>query len=224
MGRNVRRSTVSGMPALERLRERLAELSDLHALARLAAWDQRTMMPPRGAPARAHQVATLQRLVHDRQTDDEIGAWLDELDSDGAALGDIERDLVRVARRDWDRARRIPKQLAGDLALAAAEGQAAWQTAKAASDFAAFAPALRRNVALAREYAAWLPDAAHPHHPPLSDYDYGLTGTRVREIFAPLAERLAKLAAEAAANPPRPPLSVPLEAQRAAVHAVLTRP
>src|SRR3954465_9632001 len=54
------RPTLSGMPALERLRERLAELSDLHALARLAAWDQRTMMPPRGAPPRAHQVATLQ--------------------------------------------------------------------------------------------------------------------------------------------------------------------
>src|SRR3954465_11213465 len=153
--------TLRGMPTLERLRERLAELSDLHALARLPAWDQPTMMPPRGAPARAHQVATLQRLVHDRQTDDEIGAGLDELDSDGAALGDIERDLVRVARRDWDRARRVPKDLAGDLALAAAEGQAAWQTAKQAGDFAAFAPALRRNVELARDYAACFPDAAH---------------------------------------------------------------
>src|SRR4051795_2927912 len=215
--------TLRGMPTLERLRERLAELSDLHALARLAAWDQRTMMPPLGAPARAHQVATLQRLVHDRVTDDAVGGWLDELEGDGAALGDRERDVVRVARRDWDRARRIPKQLAGDLALAAAEGQAAWQTARAASDFAAFAPALRRNVELAREYAACFPDAAHPYDPHLGDYDYGLTGPRVREIFDPLAERLTKLAAEAADNPPRPPLSVPVAAQTAAVDAVLTR-
>src|SRR4051794_37013498 len=131
--------TLRGMPTLERLRERLAELSDLHALARLAAWDQRTMMPPLGAPARAHQVATLQRLVHDRQTDDEIGAWLDEPGgSGGTALPDVARALVRVGRRDGDRARRVPKDLAGELALAAAEGQAAWQTAKQAGDFAAF--------------------------------------------------------------------------------------
>src|SRR3954470_3675482 len=215
--------TLRGMPALERLRERLAELSDLAALARLAAWDQRTMMPPLGAPARAHQVATLQRLVHDRQTDDEIGAWLDELDSDGAALGDIERDLVRVARRDWDRARRVPRELASDLALAAAEGQAAWQAARAASDFAAFAPALRRNVGLARDYAACFPDAAHPYDAHLADYDFGLTAARVREIFDPLAERLTALAAEAADRPALPPLSVPVEAQRAAVDAVLAR-
>jgi carboxypeptidase Taq len=211
------------MPALASLRERLAELSDLHALARLAAWDQRTMMPPLGAPARAHQVATLQRLVHDRVTDDAMGEWLDELESDGADLDDVARDLVRVARRDWDRARRVPKDLAGDLALAAAEGQAAWETAKAASDFAAFAPALRRNVDLARAYAACFPEADHPYDPHLSDYDYGLTGARVREIFDPLAKRLTELAAEAAGNPPRPPLSVPVDAQHAAVDAVLER-
>src|SRR3954452_3526887 len=90
-----------GMATVERLRERLAEVSGLHALARLAAWDQRAMTPPLGAPARAHQVATLQRLVHDRQTDDEIGAWLDELDgSDGNGLSDVRRDPGRVARRD----------------------------------------------------------------------------------------------------------------------------
>jgi carboxypeptidase Taq len=211
------------MPALDSLRERLAEISDLHALARLAAWDQRTMMPPLGAPARANQVATLQRLLHDRETDDEIGGWLDELDGDGAALDEIDRDLVRVARRDWERARRIPKELAGNLALAAAEGQASWLTARAANDFAAFAPALRRNVDLAREYAACFPDVAHPYDAHLADYDFGLTAARVREIFDPLAERLTALAAEAADTPATAPLIVPLEAQQAAVDTVLKR-
>src|SRR5947209_7355678 len=52
------------MAALDDLRERLAELSDLHALARLAGWDQRVMMPPGGGPARAHHLATLERLTH----------------------------------------------------------------------------------------------------------------------------------------------------------------
>src|SRR5215211_7452181 len=127
-------------PALDALRDRLAELADLTALKRLAAWDQRTMMPP-----------------------------------NGAAVDDLQRDLVRFARRDWERARQVPPELAAELALAAAEGQAVWQTARAAGDFAAFAPALRRNVELARAYAGCFDDGAHPYDALLADYDFGLT-------------------------------------------------
>jgi carboxypeptidase Taq len=210
-------------PALDALRDRLAELSDLSSLRRLAAWDQRTMMPPNGAPARAHQLATLERLAHARATADEIGGWLDELDGDGAGLGDVDRDLVRLARRDWERVRRVPADLAAELARASAEGQAVWQTARAAGDFAAFAPALRRNVELARAYAGCFDDAAHPYDALLADYDFGLTAERVRAVFEPLADELAGLAAEAADAPGAPPLDVPVAAQRAAVDAVLRR-
>jgi carboxypeptidase Taq len=211
------------MPALDALRDRLAELADLAALSRLAGWDQRTMMPPEGAPARAHQLATLERLLHDRSTADEIGGWLDEVDAAGDGLGDVDRDLVRLARRDWERSRRVPGELAADLAQAAAEGQAVWQTARAASDFAAFAAALGRNVQLARDYAACFDDAAHPYDALLADYDFGLTAARVGEIFEPLSAALSDLAAEAAARPAAPSLDVPLDAQRAAVDALLAR-
>src|SRR5215211_7118959 len=169
-------------PALDALRDRLAELADLTALKRLAAWDQRTMMPP-----------------------------------NGAAVDDLQRDLVRFARRDWERARQVPPELAAELALAAAEGQAVWQAARAAGDFAAFAPALRRNVELAREYAACFDGVEHPYDALLADFDFGLTATRVREIFEPLTETLSALAAEAAQRPPAPPLTVPIEAQHVAV-------
>jgi carboxypeptidase Taq len=211
------------MPALDSLRDRIAELADLHALARLAAWDQRAMMPPRGAPARGRVLATLERLVHDRSTADEIGAWLDELDASDGALGDLDRDIVRVARRDWDRARRVPKELAGEIALAAADGQAAWQTARAASDFAAFTPALRRNVELAREYAACFDDAARPYDALLADYDYGLTYDRITEVFSELTRELPPLVEELAARPRPRALDVPVAVQEQTVTAVLRR-
>ena len=181
------------------------------------------MMPPGGAPARAHMFATLERLAHDRATAEAIGGWLDDLDGDGDGLSDLDRDLVRLARRDFERTRRIPADLAADLAQASAEGQAAWQTARAADDFAAFVPALRRNVELARAYAACFDDVEHPYDALLADYDFGLTAARVKEIFDPLATALSALAAEAAERPAAPPLSVPLDAQRAAVDAVLAR-
>ena len=210
--------------ALDALRARLGELADLADLGRLAAWDQRTMMPPAGAAGRAHQLATLERISHDLAGADEIGAWLDELEPLAGELSEVDRDLVRVARRDWERTRRVPVDLAAAVARAAAEGQVVWQAARAESDFAAFAPALARNVELAREMAGHLvEDGQRPYDALLGLYDHGLTAARVSEVFGRLAEELPPLVERAAARPAPPPLEVPVDAQRRAVEAVLRR-
>lgn len=124
--------TLYPVKALEQLRERMAELSDLGAIGMLAGWDQLVMMPADGAGARAQQLGTLARLTHERATAAEIGAWLDELDTADAqaALNEIDRDVVRIARRDWERARRVPDELAVEIAQAAADGQEIWQRAR----------------------------------------------------------------------------------------------
>ena len=212
------------MSALDALQARLAELADLDGLGRLAEWDQQTKMPPDGAPARAHQLAALRRLAHDRAIDDEIGEWLGELESRVDALGELDRDLVRLAQRDWDRQRRVPSELVGELSQAAAEGQAAWLEARAAADFKAFAPSLRRNVELARAYAACFDDVKHPYDALLADYDYGLSSQRVHAVFAQLAEGLTPLLADLPARPDLlAELQVPLAAQEAAVFSTLRR-
>ena len=118
--------SLSRMSGLESLRERLAELADLSSLGRLAAWDQRTMMPPAGAASRARAPGAGAPRAAARATGDDIGAWLEEIAADGD-LGELDRDVVRVARRDWDRQRRVPADLAAARVKAAAEGQAVWQ-------------------------------------------------------------------------------------------------
>ena len=210
----------SGNGALGALRDRLAELSDLEMLGRLAAWDQRVMMPPEGGPARGDQLATLERIAHDLGTAPELGEWLDALD--GAELGEVDGDIVRLARRDWDRARRIPQDLAGELERAASAGQEAWQAARAENDFGALAPALARNVELARAHAACFEGFSQPYDALLADYDFGLTSARIEAIFGDLADALPPLISDA---PRRPRLAIAPteEAQRAAVELVLAR-
>src|SRR6185312_874626 len=140
--------------ALTELRERLAEIADLSAAGGLLGWDQQTMMPERAAPQRAEQLGTLGRIVHERFTDDMVGRLLDaaepQVAGEGAPLADAA--LVRVTRRDWEKARRVPAELAADLARAGALGHAAWVEARERSDFAAFLPFLRRNVELKLRY------------------------------------------------------------------------
>ena len=61
---------------LEELKKHLREINDLEAVAALLSWDQMTYMPPGGATARAHQMATLGRLAHEKSTDPAIGKLL----------------------------------------------------------------------------------------------------------------------------------------------------
>jgi carboxypeptidase Taq len=210
------------MAAIEKLRARMGELADLGALEMLASWDQLVMMPSEGAAGRAHQLGTLARLAHERATAEDIGAWLDELD--GIELEGIDRDIVRLARRDWERARRVPGDLAAELSRAHAEGQESWQLARARDDFASFAPALTRNIELARAYAECVAaDGGGRYQALLHDYDFGLRVEELRSLFATLGERLAPLVGEATAHSPRRELEVPVAAQKLAVAGTLER-
>ena len=210
------------MSPLEQLRERLAELADIDAIARLAGWDQRVTMPGGGGEARAGHVATLARIRHERSTSAELGEWLQALD--GADLGEVDADMLRIARRDWERAQRIPRELAADLAEAAAAGEDAWERAREQDDFKAFAPALERNVELARTQGELLAEPGQSAYDGLlGEFDYGLQAAQLRELFSRLAQELSPLVAEAEAHSPPQRLAVGVEAQEAAVRGVLTR-
>jgi carboxypeptidase Taq len=214
--------TLHRVNALQKLRGRTAELADLGALERLATWDQMVMMPSAGAPARAHQLSVLARVVHERATDEALEGWLVELE--GESLDERDRDIVRLARRDFERARRVPAGLAAELSRAHAEGQESWREARANDDFAAFAPALERNIELARAYGECLSDEpGGAYEALLHDYDFGLRTEDLRELFAALAQALPPLRAEALERSPRRELAVPAAAQQAAVASILRR-
>jgi carboxypeptidase Taq len=200
----------------------MAELADLGSLEMLAAWDQLVMMPQEGAAARAQQHGTLARLTHERATAEEIGVWLDELD--GTVLDELDRDIVRLARRDWERARRVPQELAVELASASTEGQEIWRVAREHDDFNAFAPALERNVELARAYGRCLAEQGEtPYDALLADYDFGLTTAELRRVFGALAIELPPLVSQARVHSPRRALEVPVAAQQTAVGVTLRR-
>jgi carboxypeptidase Taq len=211
---------------MEKLRARLAELADLAAIGMLAGWDQLVMMPADGAAARAQQLGTLARLTHEQATAAEIGEWLAEIDAAGADAGldELDRDVVRLARRDWERASRVPEELAVELARASADGQEIWQKARADDDFAAFAPALERNVELARAYGECVAQEGESRYEGLlGDYDFGLRTQELRRVFGALAQALPPLVAEARVRSPRRTLEVPVSAQQVAVAGTLRR-
>jgi len=202
----------------------MAELADLASIEMLVEWDQLVMMPAQGAPVRALQLGALARLIHERATAAEVGAWLGELDGDEAVVDEIDRDMVRIALRDWERARRVPQELAVELARARTDGVESWRLAREHDDFRAFAPALQRNVELARAHGECLAeDGQSPYEGLLSEYDFGLRTEQLRRVFGALATALPPLAARAQACSPRRTLEVPVGAQQVAVERTLAR-
>ncbi len=179
------------------LRERLAELTDLRHAAQLLEWDQQTMMPPQGSGVRAEALATLERMSHDLFIAPDTGRLLDaaERDLDGADPDSDEARLISVVRRRFEKAARIPTELAAEMARASSIGHEAWVKARAASDFQAFVPYLQRNFELARRYVECLPAFDSPYDALLDDYEPGMRSAEVTQIFTELKDALVPLIA-----------------------------
>ena len=185
--------------ALEQLKERLAEVMDLYKVVRLLSWDQQTMMPPAGTGHRADQMATVQQLAHERFIDPDVGRLLDELQPLEESLDPDSDDasLIRLARRDYEKAVNVPASLRAEMARAAAEARPVWVKAKAESDFASFLPSLERIVELKLEYVDCVADgAAERYDVLLDDYESETTTAEVRTLFEELKPPLVELIAE----------------------------
>jgi carboxypeptidase Taq len=182
---------------MDRLQARLAELVDLADVARLAEWDQQTMMPARGAQGRAEALATLRRVSHEKFISDETGTLLDQAQGalNGTPFESDAASLVRVTRRRWEKARRVPIELAAERARAASLGQKAWAEARARSDFSAFAPYLEHNLELERSYVACFDSFDCAYDVLLDDFEPGMRTTTVNQLFTELKAELVPLIA-----------------------------
>jgi carboxypeptidase Taq len=182
---------------------RLNEISDLGKAAALLGWDQQTKMPPKGAPMRAEQLATLGRISHEKFTSDEMGQLLDELVPFGEShdYDSFEASLVRVVRRDWAKARKVPSELRAEISRSSALALPVWVEARKNNDFDTFLPVLRKNLDLRKQYVElFLDDYDEPYDVLLDDFERDLKSVEVRELFDYVKEHQAPLVKEVAAD------------------------
>ncbi|MBA2516940.1 MAG: carboxypeptidase M32 [Solirubrobacterales bacterium] len=222
------RQLIEAPPELAALRGRLQEIADLQGIVQLLRWDQATMMPPAGAATRAERSATLDRALHEKLVSPELGRLLEGLEPWAAGEHPDSDDarLVWWARRDHEKAARVPADLSADLSRAAALGQAAWLDARDHADFGRFSDALERHLELRHRYVGCFEGVEHPYDVLLDDFEPGMRTSEVVALLADLRAGLAPLVS-ATAQDDRPrndgvfdgPFGVP--AQRAAIEGVL---
>lgn len=177
------------------LRDRLAQVENLHYASALLGWDQQTYMPPRGAERRAEQLATLDRMAHELFTADEIGNLLQDLVAEAGQrdYASDEASLVRVTRRDYDKACRIPPELVEKISRTSALGIEAWTRAREHSDFSEFRPLLEEIVELEIELADHLGYSNRIYDALLDQYEPGMKTADVQAMFEQVKEQLIAL-------------------------------
>jgi carboxypeptidase Taq len=179
------------------LLRRLGEISDLQRASALLSWDEETKMPPLGAPARAEQRATISRLAHELATAPELGALFEELREleESSEPESFEASVVRVARRDYEKKRRVPSELRAEMTRAGSLGYRAWLEARDCGDFGVLRPHLEHRLELMHEYVACYEPFDDAYDVLLDDHEPRLRTAEVEAVFGRLKDELVPLIA-----------------------------
>jgi len=188
---------------LNQLKAILAEISDLNAASALMGWDQQVYMPQGGAGARGTQLATLQKLIHQKSISPEIGQLLEDL---SAEIADLDPDsdearLIKVAKRDYERAAKVPPSFTAEFAKVTSDAFGAWMEARSSDNFSKFQPHLEKIVDLGKQYVEFFAPYEHVYDPLLDMFEPGMKTADVRAIFDAMRPKQVALIQEIGNQP-----------------------
>ena len=169
-------------------------------------WDEQTQLPDAATPLRADQSALIAKLAHERRTDPKLGDLIAAAEAAAKNLPSEsdESTTARDARRDFDRATKLPADLVEEMARAEVVGHHAWVAARKANDFQAFEPHLATTVRLKQREAECVGYTADLYDALLDDYEPGETTAGVRRVFDGFKSDLIQLVGEIQSTGKRP--------------------
>ena len=181
-------------------RDLMAFQRQTEALAGVAwrlGWDQETMMPRGASEQRGEEMAAMEGVLHARRTDPRIADWLAAADpGDEAGLA-----ALRLIRRSFDRATRVPSDLAQEIARLTSVAQGIWAGARAAEAVADFLPTLAQVIALKRQEAECLAQGGDLYDALIDDHEPGANAATLAAMFDRMRPRLVALRAAVLAKP-----------------------
>ena len=199
----------------------VSDTAKLEATVALLEWDDRTYLPNRGGAYRAEQTTLLSGLIHRRLTDQRLGEMLQQL-SASDLMSDPASPIaasVRMMLKDFRRNSRLPVELVEATTKATVLGQQAWEAARAADNWSAFAPHMQTIFDLKRQEAELLRDDGTLYDALLDQYEDGANSKSLTAVFAGLRDSLVTLVQELNESNCKPDgqswrRSVPIDLQR----------
>ncbi|WP_164658845.1 carboxypeptidase M32 [Tropicibacter sp. Alg240-R139] len=185
------------MTAFDNLMAFQRDTSALGQIAGRLGWDQETMMPRGAAGQRGLEMAAIESVLHARKSDPRVGEWLEAAQAPDA-VGSAQ---LREIRRAYERAQKVPADLAKKLAQVTSVAQGKWAQARADEDVATFLPVLEEVVALKREEGEALANGGDVYDALVEDYEPHTTSDDIAAIFDAMRPRLVALRAAVLERP-----------------------
>jgi len=179
----------------ETLLARVNEIYDLTKAMALLSWDRQVNMPVAGATARTQQLTTLNGLIHERFTSDEMGELIEAAGAEcvNAVYDSVEASLIRYLRRTYADERKLPLEYVRRSTEVSGSARQAWLKAREDADYGQFRPYLAQIVALVREKAELYGFDDETYDPLLDKYELGMKTAEVRATFDAVKRDLVPL-------------------------------
>lgn len=187
----------------------------MHSALSLLHWDMKTIMPKKGAEARAQVLGAIDTEAYRLMTGEAFGEAMEMLSQNADRLSRREKRMLTLAKRDFDRNKKIPMDEYEAFSVATAQANCLWVQAKETNDYAAFAPHLQKIIDLSRRFVNYWGYADKPYDAMLENYDPALLSAQIDPIFARLLQGTRALLARAGKNTVLPDASVSAERQAA---------
>lgn len=166
--------------------------ADLQYSSAVLGWDQEVYMPPKGAPFRGRQLATLASLAHEMVTAPTYGSLLESL-SKTAGLDEKQKSNVALSEEDYDKNKKLSAAFVEELTQQTSASYNAWIKARRENNFAIYAPELKKMIALKRKQAEMYGYKAHPYDALLDEYEKGATVEMLDKVFETVKAQLPAL-------------------------------
>lgn len=177
----------------QQLHDHFQRIGDLQHVQAITGWDEAAMMPRGGGDARGAALTTLQVVIHELTTDEQVSAWLDDTQSGG--LDDWQKANLREMARVYRSATCMPADLVAAQSAATSKSEQAWREFRAENDWSGMRPHLEEVVKFAREEAMVRSEAGGVglYDALLDIYEPGVTSAEVAITFNELKSFLPDL-------------------------------
>ena len=170
---------------VEKLKERIIEISHLASIANLLSWDQEVMMPKKAIDLRAKSAAHLAGIIHKKFTELDFDGSLTvaKKQLDRGELRDKESAIVSETWKEFERETKLTESFVRELAETVSKAQSVWAEARENNNFLLFLPHLSQIVKLKRKEAKLAGYKNHPYDALIDVYEPGATTENVSKIL-----------------------------------------
>ncbi len=169
---------------MEELKDYYRKIAKYSSASALLYWDMQTYMPPHAGPYRAQVISEISSYAFKMSIDDVLGKMLNEANPEN----DIDRAIIKVGKKDYEKYKKIPPELFEETMRTAAISEQEWQYAKPTGDFSKVKANLEKLVELNKKIADILGYEDEPYDALLDQFEPGMRAKKIEKIFTPLRE------------------------------------